>query len=156
MSLILDHVNGIATDNRIENLRIVCANCNATLDTHCGRNNRQELGARACQLCQVEFLPRFATQRYCSRSCGMRHPGSTRSHVGQRKVPRPGYQELMAELAATNFSAVGRKHGVSGNAVRKWVRWYEAERERADGSGDAGLAGAAGVEADTGTASEAR
>ena len=41
-------------------------------------------------------------------------------------------------MAATNFSAVGRKYGVSGNAVRKWVRWYEAERERVVGSGDVG------------------
>jgi len=38
MSLILDHINGIHNDNRIENLRIVCPNCNATLDTHCGKN----------------------------------------------------------------------------------------------------------------------
>jgi len=35
MSLILDHINGINNDNRLENLRIVCPNCNATLDTHC-------------------------------------------------------------------------------------------------------------------------
>ena len=35
MSLILDHINGISNDNRLENLRIVCPNCNATLDTHC-------------------------------------------------------------------------------------------------------------------------
>ena len=37
MSLVLDHINGISNDNRIENLRIVCPNCAATLDTHCGR-----------------------------------------------------------------------------------------------------------------------
>jgi transposase-like protein len=28
------------------------------------------------------------------------------------------------------YAAVGRKYGVSDNAVRKWVRWYEGERER--------------------------
>ncbi len=38
MSLILDHINGVHNDNRLENLRIVCPNCNATLDTHCGKN----------------------------------------------------------------------------------------------------------------------
>ena len=34
-SLILDHINGVNNDNRIENLRLMCPNCNATLDTHC-------------------------------------------------------------------------------------------------------------------------
>ena len=33
MSLILDHVNGVPDDNRVENLRIVCPNCAATLET---------------------------------------------------------------------------------------------------------------------------
>jgi len=35
MSLILDHINGVNDDNRLDNLRIVCPNCNATLETHC-------------------------------------------------------------------------------------------------------------------------
>ena len=35
MSLILDHINGVNNDSRIENLRILCPNCNATLPTHC-------------------------------------------------------------------------------------------------------------------------
>jgi transposase-like protein len=40
----------------------------------------------------------------------------------------------MRELAETNYSAVGRKYGVSDNAVRKWVRWYERERAAACGA----------------------
>ena len=35
---ILDHINGINNDNRLENLRIVCPNCNSQLSTNCGRN----------------------------------------------------------------------------------------------------------------------
>lgn len=38
MSLILDHIDGDRENNTIENLRIVCPNCNATLETHCGKN----------------------------------------------------------------------------------------------------------------------
>jgi len=40
ISLILDHINGVHNDNRIENLRIVCPNCNAGLETFAGRNNK--------------------------------------------------------------------------------------------------------------------
>ena len=29
------------------------------------------------------------------------------------------------------YSAVGRRYGVSDNAVRKWVRWYQEEMARA-------------------------
>lgn len=42
MSLILDHINGVSNDNRLENLRIVCPNCNATLDTHAGKNIKRK------------------------------------------------------------------------------------------------------------------
>ena len=70
MGLILDHVNGVRDDHRIENLRIVCPNCAATLDTHCGRKNRLEPVDRECLLCGVAFSPRYRRQRYCSRECG--------------------------------------------------------------------------------------
>lgn len=39
LSFILDHINGVNNDNRIENLQIICPNCDSTLDTYMGRNN---------------------------------------------------------------------------------------------------------------------
>jgi transposase-like protein len=39
-----------------------------------------------------------------------------------------------------SYCAVGRKYGVSDNAVRKWLRWYERERERKGGADDLPLA----------------
>jgi hypothetical protein len=37
----LDHVNGDHTDNRLENLRIVCPNCHALTETYCRSNRRR-------------------------------------------------------------------------------------------------------------------
>ncbi len=133
ISLILDHVNGAADDNRLENLRIVCPNCAATLDTHCGRNGRT-LMERRCELCSKKFIPAYGTQRFCSRYCGQRckrKPGVARSSL-RRVHPRPSYERLQAETREVGFLATGRKYGVSDNAIRKWIRAYERERARED------------------------
>ena len=87
MSLILDHVNGVSDDNRLENLRIVCPNCNATLDTHCGRK-AAFVGERACRLCGASFRPKHSRQRYCSRRCGMRAPKPSRPQPHLRRAER--------------------------------------------------------------------
>lgn len=125
MSLILDHANGVRDDNRLLNLRIVCPNCAATLDTHCGR--RLALEPRGCARCGVEFRPKYGSQRYCSAACGRRHDRSHLRvpHPERRKVSRPTHAQLVADLRSMTYVAVGRKYGVSDNAVRKWLRWYE-------------------------------
>jgi HNH endonuclease len=121
MALVLDHINGVWNDNRLENLRILCPNCNATLDTHCGRKNKRERAERSCDNCGERFWPQKRTQRFCSRRCVVR-----RNAPRMRRVERPPYEQLIAELAASSFLAVGRKYGVSDNAIRKWLRAYEA------------------------------
>jgi transposase-like protein len=48
----------------------------------------------------------------------------------RRKIERPPYDQLLREIVETSYVAVGRKYGVSDNAIRKWVRAYEREAER--------------------------
>ena len=36
----LDHINGVRTDNRIENLRVLCPNCHAQTPTYRGKNKK--------------------------------------------------------------------------------------------------------------------
>ena len=130
MSLILDHVNGVADDNRLENLRIVCPNCAATLDTHCGRKGKHPPLERDCLLCGKKFVVKYRTHRYCSPACGHRAAPPPGPKPDTRKAERPPYYQLLREIAETNYSAVGRKYGVSDNAIRKWVKWYERQHER--------------------------
>jgi hypothetical protein len=136
MGLILDHVNGVRDDSRLDNLRIVCPNCAATLDTHCGRKNRLERPERSCLRCNATFRARYPQQRYCSQECGTRAPRANRGvpNLDLRRIERPPHDQLMRDIAATSYLAVGRKYGVSDNAIRKWVRQYEREREAASQS----------------------
>lgn len=129
MGLILDHVNGVRDDNRLKNLRIVCPNCAATLDTHCGRKNRLERQDQLCSLCGSPFRANYPSQRYCSRECGTGAPRANRGVANPklRRVERPPCEQLLGEISESNWSAVGRKYGVSDNAIRKWVRQYERE-----------------------------
>jgi hypothetical protein len=133
MAMILDHINGVRNDNRLENLRIVCPNCAATLSTHCGRKNRISRMPVPCRRCERNFVPSSSKQRYCSRECGTRWDRSKlrgNPKPEYRRVSRPPYEQLVAAIEATSYCSVGRKYGVSDNAVRKWVKFYERERER--------------------------
>jgi hypothetical protein len=97
LALILDHINGVGNDNRIENLQIVCPNCAATLSTHCGRNKRTPRVEVQCLRCGATFTRRRPGQKYCSPECGQRWNRAVR-RVRPRR-PARGAPAIQAALA---------------------------------------------------------
>ena len=114
LSFRLDHINGVNSDNRLRNLRLVCPNCDSQLDTYCGRNrvkNRRTI--KNCKDCGKR-LSKHNGER--CRSC------NSRQQPKITKIAWPNDEELVAIVLATNKLQVSRNLGVSEAAVRKRLR----------------------------------
>ena len=62
--LVLDHINGEPSDSRLENLRLLCPNCNSQQPTFC-RGNRPLIKDRSCTKCGRSPLARKNKTGYC-------------------------------------------------------------------------------------------
>ena len=107
ISLILDHINGKHNDNRLENLRIVCPNCEYTLPTHCRNVNR-------------EYISKNKKLSQDTKKLNKKHQS-----IKTRKSERPSIEQLKDDISILGFMKTGKKYGVSDNAIRKWLRFYE-------------------------------
>ena len=45
--------------------------------------------------------------------------------INSRKVQRPSYEELITDKQSMSMVDIGKKYGVSDNAIRKWIKKYE-------------------------------
>ena len=63
----LHHINGDNTDNRLDNLQILCPNCHAFTDTYSGKNQKINIVKRYCKTCGKELTS--GQKVYCSNEC---------------------------------------------------------------------------------------
>lgn len=122
LTLQVDHENGTSSDNRRGNLRFLCPNCHAQTKTFAGKRvlfvacpagcgARIRAGSLRCRECR-----RWLTDRYGARD---EVPAPA---LGTFRADWPAASNLLDEVRRTSFSAVGRRLGVSDNAVRKHLR----------------------------------
>jgi uncharacterized OB-fold protein len=106
---------------------LLCKNCHAEL--HHPQLSVDEISEdEANRLLTEERLLGFAATGACPKCgaevFGTKYCGKQCSHESQRKVHRPNKEQLEQEIKTTSWTALGKKYGVSDNAVRKWARHY--------------------------------
>jgi len=107
--MVLDHINGVSNDHRVENLRLLCPNCNSQQKTFAGRNSVRK--KYNCITCGKKITKHSKLCKSCS------------ARLQKRKVKnRPSVEQLLKEIKETNYCAVGRKYDVSDSAIRKWLK----------------------------------
>lgn len=108
----LDHKNGDRADNRKENLRFLCPNCHSQTTNFCSRKIRKRKTPKGLPL--KTRVPETRDPHWRNRP-----------RPSARKVVRPSKTELKQMIGKMPWTVIGRKYGVSDNAVRKWAKSYE-------------------------------
>lgn len=103
----LHHINGIHTDNRIENLQVLCPNCHTQTDNW---GNKGEDCVKRCIECGCVINRRSV---YC-RKCVLKHVTKSEN--------KPQKEQLESDLLNGSFEEIGIKYGVSQKTVRNWCK----------------------------------
>lgn len=120
LTLILDHVNGVNTDDRIENLRWVCPNCNMQLPT---TNRRKERIKTYCIDCGIELSSK--NSKRCRKCQG--------KNISIMPDKLPVSRDELKELIRTiPFTKIGEKFRVTDSTIRKWCDKFELPRKVSD------------------------
>lgn len=125
---VVHHLNGNKGDNRRNNLLVLersqHGRLHAWIDSgapglETARKNRvdsmktSDKEPEFCGICERTLQEKQL--RYCSIDC---------QSLASRVAIRPTKAQLESEMRTMSFSGLGRKYGVSDNAVRKWAKSY--------------------------------
>lgn len=124
--MILDHINGHNHDDRLENLRWVCPNCNYQLDTTNGKNQtRKEHKENYCKKCGARIS---LSSTYCQK-CSNEDRKEVFIEQLNTLVTR---DELKKLIRTTPFTKIGKSFNVTDNAIRKWCKKYNLPNRVSD------------------------
>lgn len=126
LTLILDHINGKNHDDRLENLRWVCPNCNQQLETTGFRgqhiDNLQQtklVEPNKCLDCGTIISQSAIRCRECAN----------KQRIQELPISR---EELKQLIRTQSFTSIGELFALSDNAIRKWCIKYNLPSKKSE------------------------
>ena len=126
----LDHIDGDNTNNLIQNLRLLCPNCHSQTETYCRKSNSRKPYHKNDS--EIKNIVKQKTQYKCS--CGnikySKNPNSNckecdnKNRIRKTKINWPDKETLEILISQFSLLALGKRLGVSDNAVRKRCKKY--------------------------------
>jgi hypothetical protein len=133
----LEHINGNHFDHRLDNLTFLCPNCHTFTPTYKGKNlNRGKKGQIPEEVVVKKGKDTSSSKEHnkcleCQCDIPSNNLRCFKCNQETNQVNyRPPYEQLLKEIEETSYVAVGKKYGVSDNAIRKWVKAYGNEPPR--------------------------
>jgi 5-methylcytosine-specific restriction endonuclease McrA len=128
LSLHLDHINGIHSDNRLDNLRILCPNCHSQTQTYAGKKNKNRINnyessviKTECKKCGCEILSdnKYGMCKKCFDNSAEKKEILKEVNSKQQKtfiIQKEKLQEMVEKMPVTKIAEI---YGVSDTAIRK-------------------------------------
>lgn len=119
--LTLDHINGINNDNRLENLRLLCANCDRFNPTFCRGNKDRKKQQSYTEKHGLDLCECGGKKNVRAKKCKICE-NIRRKKDASTKIDWPADEELLQMVKNTSYLATGKFLGVSDTAVRKRLK----------------------------------
>jgi 5-methylcytosine-specific restriction endonuclease McrA len=142
IALHLHHINGNHTDNRLENIQLLCPNCHAQTSNYCGKNKNKAIKNNETNISneinisqpltppkplktpktpKTTRTPKLPKQYFCQ--CGAEINRLAKqcikcSKQALEKITWPSDEELLDLASKYSYLELSRQLGVSDNAIR--------------------------------------
>lgn len=123
LSLTMDHINGNNQDDRLENLRWVCPNCDRQLSTFAGKNVKNRYNSTAtrfCKLCGKVMRRRSKAEICVECKKKIKKVPLEKTTINGIEVRKKELETLLLEKK--NICAVAKMFGITDNGLRKHLK----------------------------------
>ena len=115
----IHHIDGDNTNNRLNNLQLLCPNYHSQTDNFCSKNKKKIKKKYFCLNCGKEISKNSKLCPECS-------------HKQRQKQICATKLELDNLIREKSFREIGRIYNISDNTIRKWCKFYQLPFRKRD------------------------